>query len=82
MAADDKVRALCCHCGSWRLVHRGFTRYDANYTDDIARDSHGWRMTMTLHCSACEAPTRHAMLRDGDPHRDIAEIENRARTRH
>lgn len=82
MAANDRVRALCCRCGSWRLVRRGYSRHDANYTDDNPAQSHGWRMTMTLRCLSCDGCTRHAILRDGDPHRDSAEIRDHARTSH
>ncbi|WP_137149459.1 hypothetical protein [Mycolicibacterium sp. CR10] len=77
-----KVRALCCDCGHLRTVSR---RYSAPNDDNRTRDDNqhprGWRCTMTLKCSNCRRPSRHAILRDDDrpDFRDIAETRQNLR---
>jgi hypothetical protein len=70
-----RVHALCCECGNLRTVAASYRwRYDdpeSSYDDD--QDPRGWRLTRTLRCSACEAMTRHAILREDDA-RDEAEL--------
>ena len=63
----QKVRALCCECGTLRTVDRSFRRRDDNDTHDGRHSDpqgRGWRMTGTLKCSVCTTNTRQAMLRD------------------
>lgn len=67
-----RVRALCCVCGQLRTVSSTFSRQDGNHTRELERGS-AWRFTDTLKCDHCGALTRHALLRDGDPHADFAE---------
>lgn len=70
------VRALCCECGNLRTVSASYRRYDDNLSCDDNLHPLGWRCTMTLKCSICRGPTRHAILRDDEDRpefRDIAE---------
>ena len=60
--------ALCCQCGSRRTYRRA-----RNTVADCGSDTTLWhRMTGDLKCSACNAVTRHALLRT-DQNRDFAE---------
>ncbi|WP_324666437.1 putative PhiRv2 prophage protease [Mycobacterium canetti] len=81
MNTTDRVRALCCQCGTTRTFSPRYSfPWDANYSRDAGpdREPHGWRMTGTLKCSTCRARTRHAVLRDDQPgHRDHAETVDR-----
>jgi hypothetical protein len=78
----QRNRALCCECGHLRTFspRYSFHRDDSNYARDGGKEEQfGWRMTGTLRCSVCKAPTRHALLRDNcDPlFRDVAEARDR-----
>jgi hypothetical protein len=77
------VRALCCECGSLRTTSAGYRRNDDNLSFEDNLHPQGWRCTRTLKCSACRAPTRHAVLRDDDSDRpelrDIAETRQHLR---
>jgi hypothetical protein len=72
----SRTRALCCECGNLRTASAGYRRNDDNLTFDDNRHPQGWRCTVTLKCSICRGPTRHAVLRDDEDRpefRDIAE---------
>jgi hypothetical protein len=76
---EHRVRALCCVCGQLRTVSEKYTRLDDNLAYDDQRDPRHWRMTVTLKCSHCSGPARHALLRDGSPYRDAAEVDRWAK---
>ena len=79
------TRALCCDCGQVRTVKRNHTlrRYVPDFgfgyllSFDGRRNAPfaqpGDRFMGDLKCSYCGAITRHAVLRDGDPHAHAAE---------
>ncbi len=64
-ARGPRNRALCCGCGVLRTVSAWHNRWrDPNRTRDDNQYHDGRRCMTTLTCAACNALTRHALLRD------------------